>query len=979
MTTVPPPAGAEPVVVALVPAKDAADGVGETVTAARSLPGVRRVLVVDDGSTDDTAAVARAAGAEVLVLPTNLGKGGAVRAGVEASPDADVFLLLDADLRGTAIEARRLLPPVLDGTADLAVAVLPSAAGRGGFGTVRELAARGIRRASGFTPRAPLSGQRAVRAGLLRDLTSAERFGLEVAMTVDAVRAGARVVELDAPIEHRHTGRSVAGFRHRARQGGDVARALWPRLTHRAARTAGVVLLAVATLAALFVGAAAAEPDTVPAAADADRVVVVGVPRLGLDDLDRGRVPAIDALWRDGGALAAASVRTLSSRPSTVEAWATLGAGARVRAGSGAAEAYPVDAAYQGDTAGRVTARRTGADVDGDVVVVSAPAVIAQAGADVPSEPGALGDALAAAGLAAGVVGNADGVDADGAPLVSRPAAVAVMTSGGVVDVGRVDRELLVADPAAPFGVRADVEAVVEATVAALERADAVVVDTGDLDRLAAYDVVVTDEQEEAMRLRALARADAVVAGLADEVGDDTLLLVVGLTPPTRDWALTPVVAAGSGVVPGRLASASTQRSGLITLTDVAPTVLDVLGADVPDDMIGAPLRYEPVDADLAELRRVDDDANGREAIYYPIALTFIVVQALVYLLAVVALRFAPGGSRIGGVLRVVVLTFAAWPLATYLLRAVPAVYDLGAGAHAVLWALAAVIALVAARARRHLLAPLAWICGATVAVLLVDLALGAPLQLSSLLGYSPHTAARFTGFGNTTFAVFGASAVLLAALHVHHAPRRDEALVSAAALLAVVAIADGAPQLGADVGGILTLVPVFGLTLWVLSGRRISWRVLAVAGVVTLAVLAVAVGVDLLRAPEARSHLGRFVLASGDDQATFWTTIERKWATNVRVFQRSIWTWMVPIVGVFALYVLVVARGWRRLLPVGSATRAGVIGVLATGLLGWLVNDSGVVVAALAFVYVGPLLTLLALGPGDRRPHVIGPRVPAS
>jgi hypothetical protein len=966
---------AAPVVVAVVPARDAADAVGATVTAARSIPGVRRVLVVDDGSTDATAAVARAAGAEVLVLPANRGKGGAVRAGVEASPDADVVVLLDADLRDTAGAAARLLPPVVDGDADLAVAVLPAAGGRGGFGTVRRLAARGIRRASGFAPRAPLSGQRAVRAALLHDLTSAERFGLEVAMTVDAVRAGARVVEIDAPIEHAHTGRTVAGFGHRARQGADVVRALWPRLTSRALRTALVVLAALATLAVLLVGAAASEPDTVPAAGGAGQVVVVGVPRFGLDDLGTGRVPAIDALWRDGGAVAATTVRTRSPRPSTVEAWATLGAGARVRAGSGAADARPVDAPFEGDTAGRATQRRTGAAVDGELVVVTAPAVVDGAGADVPSEPGALGDALAAAGRRTGAVGNADAVDADGAPVVRRPAPVAVMTRAGVVDVGTVDAALLVDDPAAPFGRRADPDAVVEATLAALDEADVVVVDTGDLDRLATADAVLAPAVRERMRGESLARVDAVVERLAAEVGDDALLLVVGLTPPTREWALTPTVASGAGVVPGRLASASTRRSGLITLTDLAPTVLDALGVETPDGMIGAPLRYERVDADPAGLRRVDDAANGREAIYFPIAVTFIVVQAVVYLLAVVALRYAPGGPRVGGVLRTAVLAFAAWPLATYLLRAVPAVYDLGAGAHAVLWAVAVAVALVAGRARRHPLAPLSWICGATVALLLADLALGAPLQLSSLLGYSPHTAARFTGFGNTTFAVFGASAVLLAALHVHHAPRRGEALVSAAALLAVVAVADGAPQLGSDVGGILTLVPVFGLTLWVLTGRRISWRVVAVAGAVTLAALAVAIGIDLLRAPEARSHLGRFVLASGDDQDTFWTTIDRKWSTNLRVLQRTIWTWMVPIVGVFALYVLVVARGWRRLLPEGSAVRAGVVGVLATGLLGWLVNDSGVVVAALAFVYVGPLLTLLALAPGDRRPHLLGAR----
>jgi hypothetical protein len=222
---------------------------------------------------------------------------------------------------------------------------------------------------------------------------------------------------------------------------------------------------------------------------------------------------------------------------------------------------------------------------------------------------------------------------------------------------------------------------------------------------------------------------------------------------------------------------------------------------------------------------------------------------------------------------------------------------------------------------------------------------------------------------------VFGACAVVVAALHVHHAPRRRDALVAAGALLLVVLIADAAPQLGADVGGILTFVPVFGVTMWALAGRRVSWRVLLIAGVATVVVLGVAVGIDLMREPEARSHLGRFVLASGDDQSNFWTTISRKWATNLRVLQASIWVWVVPIIAVFALYVLVVARGWRRLLPMGSAVRAAVIGTLATGVIGWLVNDSGVVIAALAFVYLGPLLTLLALAPEYRPSILVGPR----
>ena len=89
---------------------------------------------------------------------------------------------------------------------------------------------------------------------------------------------------------------------------------------------------------------------------------------------------------------------------------------------------------------------------------------------------------------------------------------------------------------------------------------------------------------------------------------------------------------------------------------------------------------------------------------------------------------------------------------------------------------------------------------------------------------------------------------------------------------------------------------------------------------------------------------------------------MSRKWSTNLRVFQQSYWTWAVPIIAVVAGYVLVVARGWKQLLPTGSPLRAGVIGVLAAGVVGWVVNDSGIVVTALALVYLGPFLTLLAV-----------------
>ena len=121
-------------VVAIVPALNRGDSVAATVRALRELDRVGRVVVVDDGSSDDTATVAQAAGADVVQLARNRGKGAAVAAGVAAAPEADVILLIDADLAATAGAVDRLLDPVLAGEADLAIGVLPPAGSRGGFG-----------------------------------------------------------------------------------------------------------------------------------------------------------------------------------------------------------------------------------------------------------------------------------------------------------------------------------------------------------------------------------------------------------------------------------------------------------------------------------------------------------------------------------------------------------------------------------------------------------------------------------------------------------------------------------------------------------------------------------------------------------------------------------------------------------------------------------------------------------------------------
>lgn len=207
-------------VIALIPAFNEAERITATVAAARSVYEIDRVVVVDDGSADDTARLAAAAGSEVIRLETNRGKGAALNAGLEhIATDADVLVLLDADLASTAQHASLLVRPVLDGRADMTVAILPRPAGSGGLGLVKGLARRGIRRLGGLETAAPLSGQRALsRAAWRAGTPFAAGYGVEVALTIRVLRAGLRVAEVPTSMGHAATGKTLAGFAHRGRQ-----------------------------------------------------------------------------------------------------------------------------------------------------------------------------------------------------------------------------------------------------------------------------------------------------------------------------------------------------------------------------------------------------------------------------------------------------------------------------------------------------------------------------------------------------------------------------------------------------------------------------------------------------------------------------------------------------------------------------------------------------------------------------------------
>lgn len=731
---------------------------------------------------------------------------------------------------------------------------------------------------------------------------------------------------------------------------------------------AGVVLLALLGLAR-------------PASAAGEaprRVLVVTYPTTTWERVRETSPPNLLRLLQRG-AVASVSLRTIGPVTSAGEAYVTLGAGNRAGVEEGVGGlALPPQAAYEGDTAEQVFERRCGCRSRGAAVLhVGMPRVNRlNEGYLYGAEPGALATALSAAGRRTGVVANADQEFGTVGEGVHREAALAMVDGEGRVPAGAVGPNLVRKDPKAPFGVRMDEEATAEAVRTALHEADVVLLEMSDLARVEAYTTVASEDATDAERAVAMRRADSLLGRVLRDVDlARDLVVVLGPTGPRGAAQLGIAGMVGRGVEPGLLRSSTTRRPGYISLTDVAPAILDRLGVDIPDSMPGAGITSTGAGApDDGTFDALDYDnvvAQFRDRATGPVSATFVTFQVVTYGLAALSLT---RWRRMRPWIAFFALITLAQPSLAFLSRLVPyeeltipgyvvAFFALGA----LLAAGATAVGRVADRrlGRGAPMVPPLLLVGLTLLTLVVDVVLGSPLQINTVFGYSPTVAGRFAGWGNLAFALVAASSIVVATglwgLGVLEGRGRRTVHV-ALALAAVVAL-DGLPFLGSDVGGVLALVPAAAVVVLLLSNRRVSLLKTALIGAGTLATISVFGLIDYARPRDERTHLGRMVARLLGDGGGVGTTLSRKVNANVSILTSSIWTWIIPFAVAFFAFLLWRRTGLLRALEDRvPGLRAGLVGALVAGSLGFALNDSGVAVPAMMLAVVLPYVTYLVV-----------------
>jgi hypothetical protein len=462
---------------------------------------------------------------------------------------------------------------------------------------------------------------------------------------------------------------------------------------------------------------------------------------------------------------------------------------------------------------------------------------------------------------------------------------------------------------------------------------------------------------------RGLRDVDDLVGALLSRVDlARDAVLVVAPGPPPGPLTTTVASLRAPGLRPGLMRSAFTSRSGVVALVDVAPTILDVLGIERPSRMEGRPFEFGRTGGDLDDrvrwLRDTNRRAQLRDRAITQAGGVFVGCEFTLAGLAAIWLARARRRDRGVVALEVASLALLFFLPATYLARLVSS--DSGLRTYWWFVAGASIIAAIAVYSNtdRRGVTPVIVALGTIVGVILVDVLTGARLQFNGTFGYSPTIGGRFAGLGNLGYAQLASGAVLLAGLLAYRAGGRA-GVWCAGALLATAVIVDGMPFFGADVGGVLSMVPAFGVTLAMLAGWRFRWRLVAWFAAAAVALLGLFAAIDLSRPADRRTHLGRALGGNGSDLSV---VLRRKLDANLDVLGATRFAFILPLV-----YIVVAGYVWRAPGPLGvararmPALTAALAGFGIVALLGTALNDSGIAITGVMFGVLVPVLVIVA------------------
>ena len=695
------------------------------------------------------------------------------------------------------------------------------------------------------------------------------------------------------------------------------------------------------------------------------KVVIVSMPRVTWSMLEDIRIPNIDNLIENGSS-GSLSILTPGGAKSLENGYVTIAAGNR----AGAAPAQDTTFFMRNEEVNNQLSQNIFRDErgqvpgDGEAFALGYEKTIVENSRGLyKPDIGAFTSALEANNKTISVIGNADMCTRQIMGCSQRAIAYLGSDRNGVVKNGDISRDLLNDD------LSLNMKLVEEKTLTSIKEHDVSAVECSNIEKAdnerTSSVAMVSDE----LIKESIMDCDKLIGKITEKIdlNKDRIFIVSPASPRTKEQ-LTVFISAGKGISPGYAISGITRRKGIVSLADIAPTILDFYNIETPNTMEATLLDWVKSSETVTQKKESFIDVNKkstlRDSAFVKVAATFILVIFLSVILSLSAYKkfkklkiYAVFLSWMSLVMPTIAFLMAPFMLAL----SKPIIVYLFFVSSSILVSVGCYFAMKKYGTSMVVL----WICATTLTVQIVDIIFSGNLQLNSLFGYSAIIAGRFAGFGNLAFSIVAISSVVLVAMIKQLSrtrPYLNKKWVNIAilAMLIFVLIMDGLPYFGSDVGGVLSLTPMVFIVGLMMYEKRLSIKTIIYALLITLATLTAFSLFDLSRPLSERTHLGRFVkvVLNGEGR----TIIERKILSNLHILTNSLTATVVIIATIFLIFLFLKPEKFvKEMSLLNPGFRYIVYPGLVVGLLGMLLNDSGVAIPGMMLSIAAPTIALLS------------------
>lgn len=689
------------------------------------------------------------------------------------------------------------------------------------------------------------------------------------------------------------------------------------------------------------------------------RLVIISMDRVSYRDIDEYNLTNIEAIIKKG----AKGLMTTNTGGSLAQknAYVTLGAGARARGNDKSSICLDANDTYDGQLVKDLYYQMMGREVLDENIVNMGIIDLYDLNSDrlYDINIGAVGDVLRGHGIKTAVFGNSDLPDNP-----QRYMASFLMDRYGVVERGDVGRSMNMIDTKRPFGIKTDYKRLENAIEKAWDEAQVIGIELGDTSRAENFKNKCTEEMLERYRRIAMEEGDKFIGNILKKVNfDKDIVMFLSPVAPAKDIGrgnrLAPVIITGPNMGNGYLTSSSTRRKGVITNMDVGATILHMF------DLPPLPGQLGSYAYSIDEKAGVDEMLEFNERLVLLLDMRHTLNPAYIYgdiIISIAALLIFLFAKRYIKWINILLLFVMIVPLCYLIL---PVFYTPSMFQNALI---ALIISLVILALLMYFVPTTVdriWILSLGLAIsLIVDQLTGARLIRDSPLGYDVISGSRFYGMGNEYMGVMIASictgsCAMLQRLRDSSIGRVITTLIFLMGLFTMVS-----PRLGANVGGSIAAFIAFLCTICLIYEIKITPRRVISALLLLMALLVGVFLLDNIGGADAQSHMGQTVkLIRENGIKELFIIFKRKISMNIKLIRYTIWskvflTSLILIVVLFFKPTGLLRRTFERF----NIVKKGLIGATAGAIAALLANDSGIVAAATAMIYIAPPITLLMI-----------------